>query len=411
MLATDSEYDITESVDVTLDNWRVKLYVTIRFEANESTLGVNDDYYTLDHLGFVAYEPTSISIGGPALIDCIGFYDRSFTNKQRFIDDDGGYLETTQIIHGAQGVLFDKNDALFQATFDQSSFIQNPVDPLQRVYGWQAPTTGAAEVEYISIKVTNETLDLEYSTDAGQNWVAFRDLAIVTGVTDAQHIIFRYQDRTEEFQAGSGTAFNITVTGYADSKIDQETFATLDTTGAVYPLSYSDSIVNCPDGVALRGTKYDGTWILDEADDPTIPGTLELAIRPWSADYSVFLSDDTEVSSDAISGATVYVNAVEQTTSLQLNYGEWHYITIEFDAETDATFSINDDLDDLDILFFNALPGTLAGSDIEYNWRLLNGAEGISQIDTVSEATEGTFAQTGIGYKPYAYAWGIISSG
>jgi len=409
---------VIQQIDV--KDWSKKYYVRVLFSDIHADFSVNNFSTLLEYRGDPILSITDVQIGlntlssGFFLLDGFGIYDSPLIDKAKFINDsNGGHSFYSSKVYGGITTLFDGIQPTFQTKINYSDFVYYDDIGLERYYYVQVPIVDD-QFSFISIVSKDERVDLQYKINQG-SWIDFNSYAFFVPSTRQPLISLR--------KNGSGVEqisdFEIVVQGYYQANVVFNTPCSLilEET-ALYPSFIDESMVNCPDGVFLPGSRYEGTWISNRITD--IPKSIEVIFKAHSLNDKtyVFSSGDGSASygpSGSIENYTAYLNGQLVTDLDDIHVGQWYQLILVEGSPSSNQFylnydSVNQDSFDISYLSVTAYPNEIIQAQAERLYSILVGADSISFDESVVIISEGT-TETGTAYLPYSYSWAIVGAG
>jgi hypothetical protein len=401
-----STYSKTTTVNI--KDWNKKLYIVVTITATQATLSVNGVGSILTYQDSIL-DSSNITIGGgysgyKYLVDGIGFYGKTVSNKVDIIDDKySGYSNYVARRNGGRVTKFDgyRRGTKLTLTLSDSSFVNGD----QYVFSYLVTQINQG-LDYIIVRANDERVVVSYDIDFDQSG-DFTEYLLVSAVDESN---IRFIVNSTEVEDD----FTITIETIYNGDILYETPADLELIGQALYSDPSESIVNLPDGVKLPESTYVGTWI---AEDP--PGTVEIVFKPVDEgiDTYVFYSSDGSVSygpTASITGYTAYLNGQLVTDLTDVRYDQWNHLVLTHDSPTSLDFYLNsnDGLAPSTTISYMTLasyPSVLDTDVISVLYSILTGIDLLNVSETVA-ISEGTFSG-GQGFNSYSYAWAILGAG
>lgn len=409
---------IIQQIDI--KDWAKKYYIRVLFSSSQAEFYVNDFSASIEYKGEPISSIANVKIGldtlpsGFFLIDGFGIYDAPLINKSSNIDDsNGGHSFYSSRVYGGNTTLFDGIQPTFTTKFSYSDFVFYDEIGIEKYFYVQVPVVDD-EFSFISIRSADERVQLQYRVNQG-SWIDFDSYAFFIPSTKQPLISFR--------KNGSGVEeindFEITVEGYYQANVVFNTPANLvlEQT-ALYPSRTDESIVNCPDGVFLPGSRYEGTWIPNGIME--IPKSVEVIFKAYSLSNKtyVFSSNDGSASygpTGSIENYTAYLNGQLVTDLTSVQVGQWYQLILVDATPTANQFylnydSVDQDSFDISYLSLTAYPNEITQAQANRLYEILVGADSITFNEPLAIISEG-ITETGTAYLPYSYSWAIVGAG
>jgi hypothetical protein len=400
-----------QTATVPIKDWNKKLYIVLTITETQATLSVNGESQIINYTDNIV-SSTNVVIGGgysgyTYLMDGIGFYNNTISNKANLINDPlNGHANHAASKHAGRTTKFDGYMNGKIHTFGLSDFLYS-----ENVHTliYYSPTLQEG-LDYLIVRTNDERVIVSYDInldDAGE----FTEYLLVGTVTDAT---LRFM--VSEIDIDSD--FTITIQPIISGDIVDETPANMVLAGLALFGESDESIVNLLDGTKLTEATYAGTWIYSDIM-PDTPKSVEIVFKPIESDNDtiVFSSSDGSASfgtTGAITNFTAYLNGQLVTDLTDIRYDQWNHLVLIDSAPTADTFYLNSD-DGVDsdetisYLFMTAYPDELSGPDVTILYDIVNGTDLLDISESVS-VSEGTFSG-GTAFNAYSYPWAIVGAG
>jgi hypothetical protein len=392
---------------VRIKNWNVKMYVSLSISSTQAVISVNGQASILSYTDAIVVSST-ITIGGgytgySYLIDGVGFYNTTATNKISLIDDPASHhAQFSGNKHDGLTTLFDGYRSGYKQTFELKDFRYSN-DTFILSYYVNAVDEG---IDYLSVTTNDESVTVSYDVDM-DDFGEFTEYLLLGSISESTIRFILEADQVD-------SDFQLIIEGVYNGDVLDATPASLVLDGLALYSNPSESIVNYPDGVLLPGSSYTGTWL------DAIPSSIEIVFKPTetTAETYVVSSTDGGVSSGdtgGVTGYTTYLNGATTTDMSEVKYNQWNHLVVTL-AEPEATeFYLNSDdgianEEVISYMSLTAYPNVLTGADAEELYNIFCGTDGINISDTLSTVSEGTFG-TGDAFNYYSYAWAIVGAG
>lgn len=396
---------------VSIKDWSKKFYVVLTISSTQATLSINGESVILSYQDTII-NSTNLTLGGGStdysyLIDGIGFYNNTITNKARYINDPlPSHSNYAASKYNGKTTRFDGYTAGKSTTFTLNDFLYD--NGIYTLIYYSAYIQDG--LDYLIVRTNDERVTVSYDIDlddAGE----FNEYLLVGTVSDTT-LRFMVNDVDVE------SDFILTIQPVANGDIFYETPADLILSGLALYGSVDESIVNTPDGTKLPGAAYLGTWVYSDVITAT-PQTVEIVFKPIDSgsDTVVFASSDGSASfgpTGAITGFTAYLNGQLVTDFTDLKYDQWNHLVLVDSGAAATEFYLNstDGLgsdDTISYMLLTAYPEDLTADDAEFLYNIVAGLNKLTASESAS-ISEGTFPG-GSGFNAYSYPWAILGAG
>lgn len=409
---TDVSSTISKSITIPVKDWDSKKHVVVNIGNNQATLQVNNDS---DYMLFpgVLVESTNLLIGTTYtdyfyLMDGLGFYDKTFSMKNDYIDDNDSGHESL-VSRGFKGSLslFDEYETVYKADIMLSDFEFN-AEAGTRTYILHLPKS-ESDIDYFLIKANDENVEVTLYIDFTLSEV-FRDRAFADNVTDS--IMFVVDSQVTD------PSFYLEVRGISNANVFSKNLAEFSVAGVAQYSNSSSSIVNCPDGMLLESATYTGTWIT--GSEWLIPKSIEIVFKPLDSSVKtyVFYSSDGEVSfgpAGQITNYSAWLNgqSVANLSTIRLN--QWNHLVLSLATPASSTFYLNNNsaaasTRNIKYLSIAAMQDQKVLADVTALYTNYISSDVIEVADSGAEIDEGDFG-SGSPVRIYSFAWSISGAG
>lgn len=401
----------SQSATVPVKDWNTKLYIMLTITSTQVTLSVNGDSTYISYTDNII-DSTNLIIGGgysgyKYLIDGIGFYTQTITNKASLVDDPlTGHANYAGSKYGGRTTKFDGYTRGQTKTFKLSDFLY--ADGVHTLIYYSAYMQDG--LDYIIVRTNDERVPVLYDInldDSGE----FTEYLLTGTVSDAS---LRFMVNNTDVD----TDFAITIEPVKNGDVLYETPADLTLSGLALYGKSDESIVNFKDGTKLPGSAFLGTWMYSDLM-PDTPKSVELVFKPIDSgnDTIVFASSDGSASfgpTGAITGFTAYLNGSVVTDLDDIRYDQWNHLILTIASATADEFYLNSDDglagdETISYLFLTAYPDELDSDAALVLYEIVTGIDvlGIAESASISE---GTFTG-GSAFNVYSYPWAIVGAG
>lgn len=410
-------YNINESLqtlvaEIPIYDWRSKLHVIIMLGENQATLTVNDQTSLVALDGVLDANITEIAIGSvfPTdyyfLMDGFGVYSRKLFNKQDALDDNSlSHNIYAASIFGGTSTNFSTytKGQLTQLSLADFTFYTD-IQEESYIYNYQVPANDTGS-SYVVLSTNDDTLELDWDLNGGTVGSFTRSITIPISVTGSVVSI--------RLNRKPSSAFVLRIENILSADIISESPAFLIATGQpIFPETWEDSIVNCPEGLQLEYATYTGTWLTSDAEElQNPPQSIEIVFKP-NEDVNIFSSSDGAVSLTAQSGYSMWLNGVSVANLNNVLLDQWNHLVLVKTAAAATTFNLNTigDPKKISYLFLTAYAQELTTPDIEKLYRVSIGVDNISINEVAVDITEGVF-ENGQAFQTFGNNWAIVGAG
>lgn len=391
---------------VPIKNWGKKLYIVLTITATQVTLSVNDQFVILNYSDSIV-SSTNLVLGGGYtdygyLIDGVGFYSNTITNKSSMINDPlSGHSNYAASKHAGGTTKFDGYTQSSINAYSLADFLYS--DGVHTLIYYSSYVQDG--LDYLIVKPNDERVTVLYDIDLDDSG-DFTDYLLIGTVND---VTIRFMVNDTDVNSD----FSLTIQSIKDADVLYQTPADLVLAGMALYIDAEESIVNCPDGVKLPEATYAGTW----NNDP--PKSIEVVFKPIVSvnDTIVFYNADGVASfgpTGSITGFIAYLNGQLVTDLDDIRYDQWNHLVLIDDSPSATQFYLNSD-DGLDTtetisyMFLTAYPEELTEPDVTTLYQIVSGIDLLNISDTIT-VSEGEFSN-GIGFNAYSYQWSIVGAG
>lgn len=397
--------DVVSHMSIPVQDWNRKFYVLISFDNEAATFQVNE---VQKSVSYVARDPSlvgqlkfSSATGYQYAIDGIGAYSHNFTKKDNLIDTSVfGYPTHISTWYNAIST------NLIGQHIDETYLIarQSFVKSLANKDVFTQMFAPGFEYGFISIEADTQNA-ITYQVNEGAERT-FTKRAIVTSSDAAQYIRFIIDSSTPDF--------TITLKVYAAGVIDILGPAQLTLNGgAFYPQVSDLSLVNCPQGVSLRGGYLSGEWLSEQ-----VPRSVEIIFRPSDTSTThVFASADgnaTYGTSGSLTGYKAWLNGQLATNLNKVLVNQWNHLVLTTSNPTSSTFNLNatalgNSAGNIEYLFLAAYPIEL--QLVPEMYAMVSSSYKMAHIETSALTIHEGEGDPGSPFSLYSFAWAIVGGG
>lgn len=405
----------TKSAAVNIKQWDIKFHIQLLFSGTRAAISVNGE---LDEISFDTpmTESTAVTLGGgysgySFLLDGIGFYNKSITDKTKFINDPGtGYDRYSGIVFSGNTSVLDgfKRGYTTKYAATDFKFVSNPD------YFILTHMASFAEQDpgYLIVRCNDETVQINCTIDNAA-MITFTGYALIDITTNS---ILHIQIPKSNFNSN----LTITIEAVYSGNVADKTPAKLALTGkALYPLNFDNSIVNYPLGVQLLHSTYTGTWLYGPTS-PNIPKSIELVFKPLDSTVKTYVlnNGDGECSfgpGGQITNFTAYLNGSVVTNLTNIKMNQWNHLILTLASPTATTFYLNSaagsiPATDLTYMLLGSYQQVLSLQNVTALFSVLSGVDKISVTEPSIPIAEHIF-DNGFGFNYYSFPWSIVGAG
>lgn len=342
--------------EIRISNWSRKQYVQLIVGANQAVLVVNKVSKAITLKGTLDTAITQTSIGKTFstgyyfLIDGVGFYKGRVASKQDSLDDPGvGHSIYSSYLYKGQTTIFNTFDRSVSQTLTLKDF-RFDAATRSRIYSFRV-SNGDQSSLYLNVHTNDAQAPIQYDLNGGT--ILTFTKSTVINISNLATVV------TFSLPMGISDEFKMTIDTVLSANILSHTPAFLKATGTpVFPSKFSESIVNCPQGVNMDLASYAGTWLYPE-EQTAPPKTIELVFKPkqasslgpnllanpgfepnvtsWSTTAATISQDATKVHSGSFAAKVVpsgtatqsYISSenIAVTTGTQYTVSVWVWLT------------------------------------------------------------------------------------